>query len=738
VVARISKETKSWFRRLFLSIAVSPLILFLTGVLSPAPAYAEEVAAQTQEPPSANSESETTETTQTSDISTSETSEEPAAIESGGETNSTETSVPETNASEEVVLEAASEESTQDSQPEEAPVVATTETAEEQSVEEVSSSSAVVTEIVTSGGDDSSYRIPLTVPIIFDGVEYTEVYATTNSVITFGNPDGTYWTYPSTPSISIESRDWWALPGMNPDMWFRIRVSDGGFQVDGSYLPYGTQSGETTNIVITAQILNDGTVSYTYTVDGPLYGGERTGVRLNDGSVVSLEEAGIQQVDEPVVLQPTPVEPEPEPQPEPEPEPEPQPEPEPEPEPQPEPETNTPAPTGDVSIGEGDSYTVSAPEGKRIASISAWYGDPNNGDSGIDVSSILTSEHAGQTTATISALNELYGDPAPGVVKVLIFTVSYEDIPQTPSPNPEPTPEPQPEPTPVEPVNPTEPTAPSEVSPQAPEAPSPNPTPAPENPQSEPEPENPQPQPENPITPVEPEPEPEPEPETPSQPTPVEPQPTPESEAPVEPVSPQPEPQPLPQPTEEPKPQPEPETPDPIQPEIPSQENLTLEQEKERAVEEILAGLAPGAAVTLEQLLEAGLSFEDLPPDTPVELRTDENGNPVVITAEVAAALLLLENPLELLSELFSDPAKVLLALGSIGADMSPQEREESQKMVLAVVVAAGIAINAAAGAASTSSSGGGAPVGRESGTRKTKTPRKPKQIKRIKPRKAK
>lgn len=190
----------------------------------------------------------------------------------------------------------------------------------------------VVNELVTNGGDDSSYRIPLTVPIIYDGVEYTDVYATTNSVITFGQPDGTYWQYPNTPSVSIESRDWWALPSHNPDMHFIIRTSDGGFQVDGAYLPYGTMQGEITNIVITAQILNDGTVDYTYTVNGPLYGGERTGARLNDGTVVPLEEAGIEQVEEPVVLEPTPAEPTPEPTPEPEPIPEPEQPIEPEPE----------------------------------------------------------------------------------------------------------------------------------------------------------------------------------------------------------------------------------------------------------------------------------------------------------------------------------------------------------------------------------------------------------------------
>jgi hypothetical protein len=174
-----------------------------------------------------------------------------------------------------------------------------------------------VTTIVTQGGDDSSYQIPLTTPVVYDGTTYQNVYATTNSVITFGNPDGTYWTYPQTPSISIESRDWWAYPNWLPDTHFIISTSAGGFQVDGSYLPYGTTQGTVTNIVITAQIQTDGTVNYTYSVTGPTYSDDRTGARLTDGTVVTLEEAGITQVAEPVVLEPTPVDPTPVPEPQP-------------------------------------------------------------------------------------------------------------------------------------------------------------------------------------------------------------------------------------------------------------------------------------------------------------------------------------------------------------------------------------------------------------------------------------
>jgi hypothetical protein len=176
-----------------------------------------------------------------------------------------------------------------------------------------------VTTIVTPGGDDVSYQIPLTVSVVYDGVTYDNVYATTNSVITFGRPDGTYWTYPSTPSVSIESKDWWVLPQQMPDTHFIINVSEGGFQVDGNYRPYGTFTGDTTSIIITAQIQTDGTVAYSYAVDGPLTGNERTGAVLTDGTVVPLEQIGITQVEEAPVLEPVPVNPIPEPEPEPNP-----------------------------------------------------------------------------------------------------------------------------------------------------------------------------------------------------------------------------------------------------------------------------------------------------------------------------------------------------------------------------------------------------------------------------------
>lgn len=328
------------------------------------------------------------------------------------------------------------------------------------------STDPMVVVVTTPGGDDSSYQIPLTTTITFDGVTYDSVYATTNSVITFGNPDGTYWDYPMTPSISLYSMDWVVYPDSRADEHLIISASDGGFQVDISARPIWLQDAtEPTNINIVAAINADGTVSISYSLTGPTYEGyTRTGVRLTSGDVVTLEEYGVVQVEEPPVLEPEPVAPTPEPTIEPTPTPTPDPIP-------------TPViPEGATLLSEGSSIEVIAPEGQRIVSITAWYGDPNDATRGVEVSSTLTQLASGQTSVTIESSN-IYGDPAPGTVKTLIFVVQYEDIP-TPEPTPTPTPQPTVEPIPVQPEPTPEPTV--EPTPEPTIEPTPEPEPSPE------------------------------------------------------------------------------------------------------------------------------------------------------------------------------------------------------------------------------------------------------------------
>ena len=97
-------------------------------------------------------------------------------------------------------------------------------------------------------------------------------------------------------------------------------------------------------------------------------------------------------------------------------------------------------------------------------------------------------------------------------------------------------------------------------------------------------------------------------------------------------------------------------------------------------------------------------------------------GQEIVITAEVAVQVELVTDVAAFAEELFSDPGSAIAALGSIGADMTVEEREEATEMVVATVVATGAALNAVsvtaasvartAGGTTPSPSGGGSSGG--------------------------
>ena len=298
-------------------------------------------------------------------------------------------------------------------------------------------------------------------------------------------------------------------------------------------------------------------------------------------------------------------------------------------------------------------------------------------------------------TATVNPEPPVEPSPSPSA------TPPVEPSPEptvVPSPSPEPSntaPLPEPSPTPVAPVEPPPVVPETQPTPE----PSPIPVPVPVTP--------PEPQPQPVPTPQpEPEPEPQPQPEPLPQPEPV-PEPVePAPEPAPEPVEPAPEPVPIPEPevtpgpvVPEPAPEPAPEPPA-IEPEPPVVATEDSTPEERAVVAEALIEAADGKPVTAQAIQDAGLTYEDLPPDTPVEVRQDENGNEVVITAEVAAALVVLESPAALVEAIFTDPGQALLALASIGADMSEEERAESEKIIVATVIAGQAAVNAAGMAA--------------------------------------
>ena len=108
----------------------------------------------------------------------------------------------------------------------------------------------------------------------------------------------------------------WVSGWYNAPDTLNISYSEGGFQLDLEVIPYGRWNTPTpSNINILVAITNTGGISVAYSYQGPQYPNLRTGVRLNNGSIVSLEQWGATQVQpgsstptlsaDPVVVGPT-------------------------------------------------------------------------------------------------------------------------------------------------------------------------------------------------------------------------------------------------------------------------------------------------------------------------------------------------------------------------------------------------------------------------------------------------
>ena len=130
-------------------------------------------------------------------------------------------------------------------------------------------------------------------------------------------------------------------------------------------------------------------------------------------------------------------------------------------------------------------------------------------------------------------------------------------------------------------------------------------------------------------------------------------------------------------------------------------EDGTFTLAEKELVADALIESSNGEAIAASSIEAAGLEYRDLPPTIPVEVREDANGNPVVITAEVASALLALESPAALVNAIsgcfnpeeavegLTEEQKCELgkALANIGADMSPQERKDATEVLVAAIL---------------------------------------------------
>jgi hypothetical protein len=246
-----------------------------------------------------------------------------------------------------------------------------------------------------------------------------------------------------------------------------------------------------------------------------------------------------------------------------------------------------------------------------------------------------------------------------------VFPLSVQTITEPPAPSPTPTPIETPTPTPT---------------PTPTETPSETPTPTP-----------------TPTETVEPSPE-----------------PTPTQTQDPEPVDPGPDPTPVETPIDEP----EVELPEEVQEEIeiilepspeptPIEEIIAVEEEMDNAIEELLVNEEEITDEQLENIAELLIEnyevdeampvadlIEGLNDEQTLEFLEQLDENQIIeyregveLEAGVAVVFEQLSDPGALLGEFVSDPGQVLEALGQLGADMTEEEREDSQTVVVATVI---------------------------------------------------
>ena len=512
-----------------------------------------------------------------------------------------------------------------------------------------------------TGEDDTAHQMILTNPLTLGETTYDVTYVTTNGTLTFGTPDANFSSYPNTPSISLAGYDWVTF-GQGTSLSYGS--TDTGFCVEWKVRPFPQSTGDITNIKLTVDTSRLPSWSGIVETTGWLPTDLRRGIRFAPGQdVVTISEAFTINGGVPVEMQTC----------------------------------------WDNSIIPLTSTCPAEPPPGQCwdGSTIPWNGTcpPVPPDTQCwDGSWITWSQTCPQQPPPLECWNGTsvnWNEQCPPTPPDIICWDGSVILWNQLCPI-EPTPTASPEPQPSESQTPT-----LEPSPQ-PSEPSPQPSET-----SEP--------------PLEPSPTP-----TPSESESVvpEPEPSPTQSLEPEPSSPS---EPAPSPEESPTPDPDPEAIDlPSNNDIIdaavedavsdgsisesdtqeiigdllsdgeiSQEEVTglsdsltedgvlTEDEKELLVDVILEQ-ADGSAISTELIDELGLDYEDLPDDQPVAL---ENG--VILFAEVADALEMFENPSEILGAVFTDPGKALTAIANVGADMTPEKREESQKVIVASVIAA-------------------------------------------------
>jgi hypothetical protein len=298
----------------------------------------------------------------------------------------------------------------------------------------------------------------------------------------------------------------------------------------------------------------------------------------------------------------------------------------------------------DYETDENSELYAEAPSGKVFSGVVARYVSKET-ECGLDVSEIVAAALVGTSSGTIPATNDLFGDPCPGEYKKLLVSVQYSSAIMIP---------------PSESGQVGAQTQ-SSVSQESTQSPSPAPAP-----QEQPSPE----------------PQPTPEPTYAPSPEPSLPQPTPTIEPSPEPTATVPSQSPTPEPILSPTAAPEIATQSP-QPVVPPALPSTSPE----------AQPLPIISPTPVQSSEPPYEEPPLPATQAPEVAEETESETVSGTIEAALT--------ETIGAAVEAVGELVEAFQSAGLDMTPEQREEAQDVVISTIIVSQVASTASAAAVS-------------------------------------
>jgi hypothetical protein len=139
------------------------------------------------------------------------------------------------------------------------------------------------------GDDDSAFPANLPFTLTLGATEYDQVFISTNGTMTFGAPDGTYWDYPQTPSVSVAGFDWVTF---GEGAYLSYGSTANTFCAEWSVRPYPQSSGDLTQIRLVINKADNGGWHGEIVTFGWLPSNVRRGIRFEQGqNVVPMEAA---------------------------------------------------------------------------------------------------------------------------------------------------------------------------------------------------------------------------------------------------------------------------------------------------------------------------------------------------------------------------------------------------------------------------------------------------------------